>query len=157
MTNTYLLLKSLHILGVVIFLGNIIITGWWKTMADRTKLSMVVAYAQRQVTLTDIIFTAGGVLLIFITGIVNARRLNMDYWHIRWLAWGLWLFIISGIIWALILIPIQVKQARMARAFADGSDIPGMYWRLGRLWMVFGIIATILPMINLYWMVFKPF
>lgn len=156
MTNTYLLLKSLHILGVVIFLGNIIITGWWKTMADRTKQSIIVAYAQRQVTLTDIIFTAGGVLLIFITGIVNARLLNLDYWHIRWLAWGLWLFIISGIIWALILIPIQIKQARMARAFADGSDIPGMYWYLGRFWIVFGIIATILPMVNLYWMVFKP-
>ena len=35
--NTYLLLKSLHIFGVVIFLGNIIVTGWWKVMVDRTK------------------------------------------------------------------------------------------------------------------------
>ncbi len=156
MTNTYLFLKSLHILGVVFFLGNIIITAWWKTMADRTKQSRVVAYAQRQVTLTDIIFTAGGALLILITGIVNAHLLNMDYWHIRWLAWGLWLFIASGIIWILILIPVQIKQARIAKAFAVGSEIPGMYWRIGRLWIVFGIIATILPLINLYLMVFKP-
>ncbi len=81
----------------------------------------------------------------------------MDYWNIRWLGWGLWLFIISGIIWVFILIPIQIKQARIARAFTEGSDIPRIYWRLGRLWTVFGIIATILPMINLYWMVFKPF
>jgi len=28
MDHTYLVLKSLHILGVVLFLGNIIITGW---------------------------------------------------------------------------------------------------------------------------------
>jgi uncharacterized membrane protein len=156
MTNTYLFLKSLHILGVILFLGNIIITAWWKTMADRTKQSRVVAYAQRQVTLTDIFFTAGGALLILITGILNAHLLNMDYWHIHWLAGGLWLFIISGIIWVLILIPIQIKQARIARSFAEGSKIPGMYWSIGQLWTVFGIIATILPMINLYLMVFKP-
>src|SRR5271169_414802 len=99
MTNTYLFPKSLHILGVNLFLGNIIITAWWKTMADRTKQSRVVAYAQRQVTLTDIFFTGGGALLILITGIINAHLLNMDYWNIHWLAGGLWLFIISGLIW----------------------------------------------------------
>jgi uncharacterized membrane protein len=43
--NTYLLLKSLHILGVVLFLGNIIITGWWKAMADRTRNPVVIAFA----------------------------------------------------------------------------------------------------------------
>jgi len=124
-------------------------------MADRTKQARLVAYAQRQVTLTDIIFTAGGALLILVTGIGNAHLLNMDYWHIRWLAWGLRLFIISGMIWVLILIPIQIKQARIARAFADGCEIPGIYWRLGRFWIVFGIVATILPMMNVYLMVFK--
>lgn len=37
MDRTYLILKSLHILGVVIFLGNIIVTGWRKIMADRAE------------------------------------------------------------------------------------------------------------------------
>ena len=32
----YSTLKILHLFGVIIFLGNIIITGWWKLMADRT-------------------------------------------------------------------------------------------------------------------------
>jgi len=156
MTGTYFLVKCLHILGVVLFLGNIIVTGWWKTMADLTKQPRVVAFAQRQVTLTDVFFTAGGAVLVLVTGIVNAHFFSMDYWHIRWLRWGLWLFIISGVIWALVLIPIQIKQARMARTFADGIDIPEPYRQLGRLWAVFGIIATVLPMINLYWMVVKP-
>ena len=64
--NTYLLLKSFHIFGVVIFLGNIIITGWWKVMADRTKNKQIIAFAQRQVTITDYLFTFGGVLLILV-------------------------------------------------------------------------------------------
>lgn len=35
MDNTYLLFKTIHLLGVVVFLGNIIVTAWWKIMADR--------------------------------------------------------------------------------------------------------------------------
>jgi len=30
MSNAYLWLKTLHVLGAVLFLGNIIVTGWWK-------------------------------------------------------------------------------------------------------------------------------
>jgi uncharacterized membrane protein len=68
----------------------------------------------------------------------------------------LWLFIASGLIWVFILVPIQIKQARMARAFGRDGRIPANYWTLGRVWIAFGIIATVLPLINLYWMVFKP-
>jgi len=154
--NTYLLLKSLHILGAVLFLGNIIITGWWKVMADRTRNPVVIAFAQHQVTLTDFFFTAGGVLLILATGIGNAVLHDMNYLSIRWLAWGFWLFIISGVIWAAILVPVEIKQAEMAKQFAHGGTIPDSYWRLARIWNIAGAVATILPLANIYWMVFKP-
>ena len=39
--NTWLVL---HILGVVIFLGNIIVTAVWKVLADRTRNPAVVGY-----------------------------------------------------------------------------------------------------------------
>lgn len=156
MDNTYLWLKSLHLLGVVIFLGNIIVTGWWKTMADRTGNPAIIAFAQRQVTLTDWIFTLGGVVLVLIGGLGNALLYHMDYWHTKWLVWGISLFIASGVIWAVILVPVQIAQERMARQFANGGEIPARYWRLGRLWGVFGTLATVLPLMNLYWMVFKP-
>jgi uncharacterized membrane protein len=156
MGSTYLILKSLHIVGAVIFLGNIIVTGWWKAMADRTGEPKIIAFAQRQVTLTDFIFTGGGVALVLVTGIGNAVLHNMDYWTIRWLAWGVWLFIASGVIWAAILIPIQAKQARLAREFASSGTIPDVYWLLGKLWLWFGAVATLLPLFSIYWMVFKP-
>jgi uncharacterized membrane protein len=156
MENAYLILKSLHILGVVIFLGNIIVTGWWKVMADRTRNPVIIAFAQRQVTLTDFVFTAGGATLVLATGVGNAMLHGMDFLRIGWLAWGFWLFVISGLIWALILIPVQIRQARMARRFQAGGDIPQSYWTLGRIWIVFGLLATLIPLANLYWMVFKP-
>jgi uncharacterized membrane protein len=156
MNENYLLLKSLHILGVVMFLGNVIITGWWKAMADRTRQPAIIAFAQRQVTLTDWIFTAGGVALILATGVGNAVLSGMDYLHIRWMAWGFWLFVLSGVIWGAVLIPVQIAQARMAARFAVSGQIPPRYWQLNRLWFVFGILATLIPLANLYWMVFKP-
>ena len=46
--------KTVHVLGVVLFLGNIILTTVWKMLADRTKNPPAVAYAQRLVVVTDI-------------------------------------------------------------------------------------------------------
>ena len=156
MGNTYLLLKTIHLFGVVIFLGNIIITGWWKFMADRTLNPQIIAFAQHQVTLTDYIFTAGGAALLLAAGWGSAALYGMDIYSIRWLSWGFWLFTISGLIWVAILIPIQIRQARMAQGFATGGVIPTEYWWLGKQWIIWGIAATLLPLINLYWMVFKP-
>lgn len=156
MDHTYLLLKTLHITGAILFLGNIIITGWWKVMADRTRNPAIVAFAQRQVTLTDFVFTAGGVVLVAIGGIGNAQLHGMDYLHINWMSKVLWLFTISGVLWVAVLIPVQIKQERMAREFAVSGVIPEQYWVLGRIWGVAGTLATITPLAALYWMVYKP-
>jgi uncharacterized membrane protein len=147
---------TLHILGVVLFLGNIIVTAVWKTLADRTKNPPVVAYAQRLVTVTDIAFTATGVLLIIVAGQVMAREWGGVFGGPLWLTLGWSLFIVSGVIWLAVLIPIEVMQERLARSFRDAPAIPDRYWRLSRLWAVFGVIATVLPLLNLYLMVFKP-
>ena len=153
--ENFLLLKSIHLLGVIIFLGNIIITAVWKILADKTKSPAIVAYAQRLVTITDFLFTTVGVLLILVSGRTMALKFG-EIGDILWLSWGWWLFIASGIIWVLILIPIQIKQAKLAKYFSTKEEIPESYWTLSRYWVIFGIIATILPLANLYFMVFKP-
>jgi uncharacterized membrane protein len=88
MENTYLWLKVIHIFGVVLFLGNIIVTGWWKNMADLTKNPQIIAYAQRQVTLTDFIFTGGGVAILLVAGMANVYLHDMSYatngWGMAW-------------------------------------------------------------------------
>jgi len=145
----------LHILGVVVFLGNIVVTGVWKALADRTRNPAVIGYAQRLVIVTDIAFTATGAALIAVSGPVLAE----DFGGVggpAWITWGLALFAASGVIWVGILIPIQIVQARLARTFSSGGEIPDRYWSLARAWNVFGTIATLLPLVNLYLMTFKP-
>ena len=154
MSNTYLWLKTIHLLGVVMFLGNIIITGWWKVMADRTQNPQIIAFAQRQVTLTDFVFTAGGAAILLGAGMANVGIHHMDF-SSKWLTQGMLMFVLSGIIWVAILIPTQAKQAKLAREFAKTNKIPESYWKLCTRWNVFGAIAVILPLINLYWMTFK--
>lgn len=147
---------ALHILGVVLFVGNIVVTAVWKTLADRTREPAVVAYAQRLVTVTDLGFTATGAALIFISGRALADAYGGVFSGPLWLKVGWSLFLASGVIWVAALIPIQVAQARLARGFRDAATIPDRYWRLSMLWAVFGSVATILPLANLYFMIFKP-
>jgi uncharacterized membrane protein len=148
--------KVIYLFGVIVFLGNIIVTGVWKVMADRTGDPRTIAYAQRLVTLTDWIFTAGGVALILVGAYGMAAVAGLDLRGTTWLFWGQTLFAASGLIWIAILIPTQIVQARQARAFANGGTIPGSYWRHGRRWAIWGTIATVVPLANLYFMVFKP-
>jgi uncharacterized membrane protein len=76
--------------------------------------------------------------------------------HQTWLVWGQGLFVASGLIWVLVLIPTQIVQARQAHAFASDGAIPESYWRHGRRWIIWGTIATLIPLANLYFMIFKP-
>lgn len=151
----YPLLKSLHVLGVVLFLGNVTVTALWKVMSERSRNPAVVAFGQRLVTLTDFAFTLPGALLILVTGHLMAGG-HAAIFASTWLTWGWALFMLSGLLWVLVLIPVQVWQARLARVFAAGTAIPAQYWRLSRVWMVVGSAATILPLLNLYFMVAKP-
>ena len=151
----YTAFKIVHMAGIVLFLGNIIVTGVWKFMADRTGNPAVIGFAQRLVTLTDWVFTFGGVVLVLVGGYGMAAAAGYDL-RMSWLLLAQSLFVASGVIWAAILIPIQIRQARLAHGFENGGEIPAVYWRLNRHWYIWGLLATVIPAANLYVMVAKP-
>lgn len=124
-------------------------------VADRTRDPRVIAFAQRQVTHTDWVFTAGGVALVLLTGLANVGWHGIRIETQPWLVWGLALFTASGAVWVAILIPLQARLARLAREFAEDRAIPAQYWRLCRQWNICGAVATLLPVAALYFMVFK--
>lgn len=153
--DTYAVLKVAHVLGVVLFVGNIIVTAVWKGMADRTGRPEVVAFAQRLVTLTDWVFTFPGVLLVLFAGLAMAQVAGLSTTQTPWIWHGLLLFTLSGVIWGGVLIPLQIMQAKAARQFENGGEIPDRYWRLNRQWFIWGIAATVLPVLNIAIMVLK--
>lgn len=152
---TYSLVKALHLLGVVLFLGNIIVSALWKAMADRSRRPELIAYGQRLITATDFIFTAPGAVLILVTGHLMAGG-HAAVFELTWLRWGWVLFVASGLLWALVLVPVQIQQAKLARRFAVDGEIPENYWRLSQVWMMVGSVVTLLPLLSLGFMVFRP-
>jgi len=57
---TYLVMKTLHLVGVILLMGNVTVTFIWKLFADRTRNPEIVAFAQRLVGWNDWAFTVWG-------------------------------------------------------------------------------------------------
>ena len=149
----------LHITGAVIFLGNIIVTGAWMLMAERTRIGGVIHFSAKAVIRADLLFTLPGVLLIVMNGVtmVVAHWGGWDAFHrVSWITVALALFIASGVIWVGILIPVQHRMA----VFSDPNDypdsLPPRFFSAVRLWYIWGAIAIGLPIVSLYLMVNKP-
>ena len=147
----YALFNLLHVLGAILFLGNLLVTAWWKVRADRTGRPLLVGYALREVQLTDRVFTLGGAALLLVGGI------GMLVGH-GWLRAGIALFVFSAALWAVVLLPLQVQMRRVVRGTGEeeGTDLPAEYRRLSRYWALAGIAATLLPLVALVLMVVKP-
>lgn len=148
------LLKTLHVLGVVLFLGNIIVTAFWKIMADRTRDLAVIRFAVRATNWADVFFTFGGVILLVLGG--HAMTVPHGIAALSWLRWGVGLFVATGLLWLGVLIPVQRAQAKLLAPLARDAAIPAHYWRLSRLWAVVGTAATLLPLATLWLMTAKP-
>jgi uncharacterized membrane protein len=108
----YNVLKFVHILGVVLFVGNIIVTALWKSRADESGDLATVAFAQRTVARTDWAFTLPGILLVFIGGYGMAVVGRVPLNGLRWLEWGQGLFYVSALIWLIVLIPTNAVWSR---------------------------------------------
>jgi uncharacterized membrane protein len=154
--SPYNILKFLHILGVVILVGNVTITAYWKVLADLTKDARIIAHAQRGVAIADWIFTLLGIVLIMSGGYGAALVNDLPLFGSFWLVAGQILFGVSGLIWLGVLVPLQIRQGRAAREFADGGSAPAEYRRDSRIWLIWGIIATVPLVAAVYVMVVKP-
>ena len=144
-------LKIIHVLCACLFLGNVIVSGTWAALAERTRNHAIIQFSNRMVLMTDVLFTLGGSLGVVITGYLMADRWGGEALH-PWIRWSYLLFGLSGLIWLLVLMPIQLKQRQMLRRT---TQITAEYLQLSRTWYIAGGLATVLPLPILYLMVNK--
>jgi uncharacterized membrane protein len=152
----YDLLKTVHVIGVIVLVGNVTITAYWKVFADRTGDAKIVAHAQDAVTVADWIFTLAGILLIIIGGYGAAVVGGWSLTGPTWLVIGQILFAVSGLVWLALLIPIQIRQARTVRSLTQDAALPAQYRRDSRIWLIWGIVATVPLIAAIYVMIAKP-
>ena len=151
---TYEIAKFLHVTGVVMLMGNITVTAIWKYFADRTHSPEVLSFAQKLITYTDWSMTVWGVLLLTCGGYAMVFIGN---WPLTqyWLLSSQALFAVAGLTWLSILVPLQIKQAKLAKAFS-GLGVSEEYQQLSRCWLIWGLISTV-PLVMATWlMIAKP-
>lgn len=149
------IIKFVHLLGVTLFLGNIIVTAFWKIMADRTRDVAVIRFATRLVNFTDVVFTGGGIVLLLGAGHAMAAS-HGGVMGPAWILWSYILFLMTGLLWILVLLPVQFAQAKLLKRLGPLDAIPEHYWKLAALWAIAGTVAIILPLAAMYLMVVKP-
>lgn len=155
MPETYLVWKFLHITGVVMLLGNITVTAIWKFFADRDGRPQVLGFAQKLITYTDWSMTVWGVVLIMVGGYGLAIQGHFPLLE-GWMLWAQLCFVAAGLIWMGLIVPIQIKSARLTRQFKDGGTVPDVYKSLSRRWIFWGLLSTV-PLIAALWlMIARP-
>jgi uncharacterized membrane protein len=152
----YLILKSLHVISVVLFLGNIITGVFWKVHADITGDLRARAQALDGIIHSDRWFTLPGVFAIIITGVWMAIEAHIPLLGTKWVLWSLILFGISGVCFGVFVAPLQKKLLANARAGLSGTWNEAEYKELSGAWTLWGTIATLTPLVAVFLMVMKP-
>ena len=153
----YLSLKFLHIVGAVLFLGNIITGVFWKAHADKSRDPKIIAHALDGILRSDRAFTIPGVIIILVSGFSAALVGRYALFRTDWIAGGIGLFTITAIVFMARIAPLQRQMRDLARSSADKGtfDWP-TYEKLSRAWAIWGSIAVLAPVLAAALMVFKP-
>lgn len=153
----YLTLKLLHVLAVVLFLGNITTGLFWKAHADRSRDPRIVAHTLEGIRKSDRWFTLPGAALILVAGFAAADVGGWSVFGTPWIGWSLVLFGISGAVFGLRVAPLQRRMRDLARSCATGEDLErGGYRRLSIAWEAWGLVALLTPFAAFALMILKP-
>lgn len=147
-------LKLLHVLGVVLFLGNITTGLFWHAHAARTRDPRLLAHAMEGIIRSDRLFTVPGVLVIVASGFATAVAGGYPILRTGWILWSLVLFTASGVAFMARVAPLQ-RELRALASSTTGFDWP-RYRRVARSWEAWGAFALLTPVAALVLMVLKP-
>ena len=156
-STVYLAMKTLHVLAVVLFLGNIITGLFWKAHGDRTADPRIIAHTLAGIIRSDRWFTLPGVVLIVVFGVAAATLSRLPILGTGWIWQSIVLFSVSGLAFMLQVAPLQRRLLALASAGASGEQWEqAAYRRLSRRWEFWGLVAIVTPLAALVLMVYKP-
>ena len=110
--NYYLLLKTIHLLAVVAFLGNIATGLFWMRFAVKTNDVRIIHYRAKGIIKSDRLFTIPGVLIITAGGFFAAIYAGVLLLRTGWIFWPIVLFSLSGVFFAYKVAPLQSKMKK---------------------------------------------
>jgi uncharacterized membrane protein len=155
MSDLYLTLKLIHILGSAVLFGTGLGIAFFMWMAHRTRDPAAIAATARIVVIADAVFTATAVVLQPVTGAAMALLVGYSLYH-WWIVATIVLYVLVGLCW-LPVVWIQIQLRNLAAAAArDGTALPERYHRLFRAWFALGWPAFIGVIAIFVLMIWKP-
>lgn len=153
--NTYLIIKTLHILSSVLMVGTGFGTAFYLFFANRSNSVETMSVVSRLVCRADWWFTTPAVIFQPLSGLWLVHTAGFS-WTAPWLLVSLGLYVLAGVCW----LPVVWLQLRMARiagtAAASGEQVPPRYWHYARRWELLGYPAFIAMVAVYFLMVTKP-
>src|SRR6187200_2457263 len=96
----YPILKLLHVVGVIVFLGNIIAGHFWIHLAMKSRDFTIIKHSISGVMRSDKLFTIPAVIVIIVAGILAALYGHISVLRTGWILWSIVLFSCSGVIFS---------------------------------------------------------
>lgn len=139
------LLKTAHVLGAILFVGNVIVSGIWSAILWRARHTHDFTRAARAIVITDWWFTVGGGALLTTSGVSLALLRGLPLWGTTWIRHAILALALSTLLWLVILVPAQRTMLR----HTGGADDIALVRAYGR-WNLWGWVAT-LPLVYAVW------
>ena len=153
--NTYLLLKTVHIISSVLLVGTGLGSAFYLFFTNRSDSLQAQAVVCRLVVRADFWFTTPAAIVQPATGIWMAQIAGWS-WQTPWLLTAIWLYALAGACW-LPVVWLQMRMSRMASAaLAEGGELSCLYGRYATLWEWLGYPAFGAMLAIFYLMVNKP-
>jgi uncharacterized membrane protein len=141
------MLRMLHVTGAILLIGNVTVTGFWATYLYRARDLVPFQVVARGIVWADIGFTLAGGVLLTVSGILLASRLQLRVLETPWLLKGIVALGLATLVWLVVLLPCQLRLERIA----PGDDRGLRRLFLG--WSVVGWTDTALLFYGLWAMV----
>ncbi|MDH5693275.1 MAG: DUF2269 domain-containing protein [Gammaproteobacteria bacterium] len=152
---TYLSLKVVHMLSMVLLFGTGLGSAYYKWMADRSKNIAHIAKTNRHVVLADWCFTTPTIILQPVTGISMLHLHDIPV-QTSWVMGSIFLFVLAGACW-LPVVWLQIRMRDLAyTSQREGKPLPLLYWRYAKFWFWLGVPAFIAMVLIVILMIFKP-
>jgi uncharacterized membrane protein len=139
MISSYALYKLVHVIAVVLFLGNTTLGLFWVANAEKTRDPRIIGHAMQGIIRADRWFTAPGVVLIIAGGVAAAIAGGLKLLSIGWIVGSILMFSLSGVVFGFALAPLQRQIVSIAKSNSD----PQALQRLLRRWHVYGWLALL--------------
>lgn len=150
----YLILKVIHLLAVVVFVGNVATGFFWHAHAWRTRDPKLIAHTVQGLIRSNRVLTMPSVAVLVIAGVATAMvgRVPM---RTGWIVWSIAAFVAAGALFSTRVGPLQ--QQLYAIASGGGAFDESRYSSLAAQWRAWGAVAVVALVSGIALMVLKPF